>query len=349
MFRLVFVDDEPWALSGMTTIIPWENYGFAISACCSTGEEALEAIRQYRPHAVFTDIRMPNMSGMDLISATKDSNIPVEFVITSAYSDFEVARKAIRFGAYHYLLKPLDQQEVQEVAQRLQRTLAQKSKPPIKPVDIAQPLSEQVIAFLTQAAQNGYCYLAMTEQENPLNLPEGASLTPIVLTQHPVTYLISAQEPLFSSALGCDIYLSHKHGGFLHLSQMAQEARCALEGRFQYAPHKTVAAIQFYIGNHYGDDLSIKDLSKNFFLSEVYLCELFKKYTGKTISFFLKEVRIQHAKRLLLRSDLGLRTIAEQVGYLDYSYFGRLFKGFVGLTPDQYRKKDSNLQLMTMR
>ena len=55
-FSLLLVDDEPWALSGMEEIIPWEEYGFEIVGKCSTASEALRLLGEKKPQAVFTDI-----------------------------------------------------------------------------------------------------------------------------------------------------------------------------------------------------------------------------------------------------------------------------------------------------
>lgn len=114
-------------------------------------------------------------------------------------------------------------------------------------------------------------------------------------------------------------------------SLLLKDLRCI------YANHPTVSAIQLYLGENYQQSLSLSDLASRFFLSENYLCELFKKHTGDTILNFLKKVCLQNACRLLKESNLSIKEIAAKVGFSDYSYFGRIFRNSMGQTPDSYR------------
>ena len=126
MFSVILVDDEQWALNGLKNIIQWEDYGFKVKKLCSSAEDALTAIRAYRPDAIFTDIRMPDMNGDEFINMIRSEGIETEFVIVSAYRDFNVARKAISQGVLYYLTKPLDKNEVVNVISTLKKKLNEK-------------------------------------------------------------------------------------------------------------------------------------------------------------------------------------------------------------------------------
>jgi len=128
MYSIILVDDELWALNGLKNIIPWENYGFEIKELCSSAEAALSAIRIHKPDAVFTDIRMPGMSGDEFINMVRSEGIETELVIVSAYRDFNVARQAISQGVLYYLTKPLDKNEVVNVVCTLKEKLNKKKK-----------------------------------------------------------------------------------------------------------------------------------------------------------------------------------------------------------------------------
>jgi two-component system response regulator YesN len=71
MYRLILVDDEPWALSGLEEIINWAEEGFEICGRCTNAMEALKVMERCDADVVFTDIRMPRMNGLELISAIK--------------------------------------------------------------------------------------------------------------------------------------------------------------------------------------------------------------------------------------------------------------------------------------
>jgi YesN/AraC family two-component response regulator len=92
-----------------------------------------------------------------------------------------------------------------------------------------------------------------------------------------------------------------------------------------------------YIGEHYTENLLLKDLAKKFYLNPNYCCLLFKKYINISFSEHLNTLRLDEAKKLLGTSDLSTSEIAYQCGYNDYYYFSKIFKKTVGATPKNYR------------
>lgn len=120
------VDDEPWALRGVREIIPWEAYGFTSIDTYQNPQEALNAIIRTKPDVVFTDVRMPGMTGLELIERCREAGSNALFVIVSAYAEFEYAKKAMDIGATSYILKPLEDTTVHELAQKLQKMLSKR-------------------------------------------------------------------------------------------------------------------------------------------------------------------------------------------------------------------------------
>ena len=163
-FSLLLVDDEPWALSGMEEIIPWEEYGFEIVGKCSTASEALRLLGEKKPQAVFTDIRLPDYSGLELIRRIRESMVRTEIVVVSAYSDFEVARQSLEYDVICYLLKPLEEEEVRRTARKIARKLEQEPQAcPVIAEKEGKPLfSAEQLAFLRGRQKEGraapYCF-----------------------------------------------------------------------------------------------------------------------------------------------------------------------------------------------
>lgn len=93
-----------------------------------------------------------------------------------------------------------------------------------------------------------------------------------------------------------------------------------------------------YINHHY-DTVSLNELANLYHLHPNSLSAMIKKQTGKQFSQHLKEVRIERASYYLINTRLPIVEISEKMGYQDKSYFFRLFKQHVGLSPNQYRKK----------
>lgn len=338
MYKLILVDDEPWALTGLQQILPWEEYGFTVCGCCSSGQQALAEIRKKKPDAVFTDIRMPQLSGIELISQVRSRHgLEVEFVIISAYSDFEVARRAIDYGAVGYVLKPLETGEVLKAVERLKRRLDQKRGKFSVHIELNVPesLSRAVSQLQEEVLPGRSCFVAVTGER--CELPGGWSIVPLDIRgeRNPACFCFSPARGL--PALPCPSGWSMPRQDAGELESMVREAQASFRGQFLYSDHPTVAAIQSYLGQNYGQALSLGHLASQFFLSENYLCELFRKNTGDTILNFLKKIRLENARRLLRESTLSIKEIAAAVGFGDYSYFGRTFRRNTGYTPDQYR------------
>ena len=100
MYTVVIVDDEPWALQGLAEIIDWNNEGFSIIGQFTDPDEAFEFLCKKEPDVVFTDIRMPGLSGLDLIEMSRVKGLNCEFVLISSYEDFEAAQKGIRLHRF---------------------------------------------------------------------------------------------------------------------------------------------------------------------------------------------------------------------------------------------------------
>lgn len=94
-----------------------------------------------------------------------------------------------------------------------------------------------------------------------------------------------------------------------------------------------------YLNEHFSEDLSLKALSRQFYMHPNYLSQYFKDKTGMNYNAYLNALRIERARQLLLTSALSVGEIAQQVGYSDYRVFSKKFHAAVGETPSGYRKK----------
>lgn len=100
-----------------------------------------------------------------------------------------------------------------------------------------------------------------------------------------------------------------------------------------------VENIMQYLAERYANKISLEQLADHFFLNKHYICHLFKKKTGYTITEFLLHIRIRHAKKYLTYSDMSISEIAGKVGFGSFSNFAHDFKKVVGSPPTHYRKK----------
>jgi two-component system response regulator YesN len=112
MYRLLIIDDEPMVREGIKILVPWDEYGFeSISDACD-GKEGLKKVLEFFPDLVLVDIKMPGLSGIELIKSAKEQGFKGKFIILTGHSDFEFAKSAISLGVRAYLLKPIDEDEL---------------------------------------------------------------------------------------------------------------------------------------------------------------------------------------------------------------------------------------------
>lgn len=113
MYKVMLVDDEKLILQGVRHIIEWEELGFNVVHLAKDGQEALEKFKEDPVDIIVTDINMPRLSGLELVKEIKELNNKVKFIILSGYDEFAYARTAINLGVENYILKPINEEELQ--------------------------------------------------------------------------------------------------------------------------------------------------------------------------------------------------------------------------------------------
>ena len=119
MYKLLIVDDEKIIRETISNIIDWTAHDIQVVGVCKDGLEAVDCIMDESPDIVLTDIRMPGLSGLDLIEKIKDTNPNTQFIILSGYGEFELAQRAMKYGVKHYLLKPTNENDILDTVQKV--------------------------------------------------------------------------------------------------------------------------------------------------------------------------------------------------------------------------------------
>jgi len=128
MFKLLIIDDEPHVREGLADLIDWEQIGLTVCGIGVNGKDGMEKIKELKPDICLIDIRMPGMTGIEVIREAKALGIDCQFIILSGYSDFNYAKEAISLEVHDYLLKPVDEDELLEAAKRISVKLGDKSQ-----------------------------------------------------------------------------------------------------------------------------------------------------------------------------------------------------------------------------
>ncbi|MFA9464547.1 MAG: response regulator [Velocimicrobium sp.] len=146
-WNVLIVDDEFRIGMLVKKLIKWEELGLECVDVVDNGETAYQLILSKSPDIVITDIRMPKVSGLDLISMTKEKKKEVIFIVISGYKEFEYAHRALQYGVTDYLLKPIKEEELNKVLKKNKVELEQNYVKQNEAVQLKKNIttSEQII------------------------------------------------------------------------------------------------------------------------------------------------------------------------------------------------------------
>ncbi|MDR0272243.1 MAG: response regulator [Clostridiales bacterium] len=128
MYEAYFVDDEPIILKSLLCNPVFKECGYEVVGFSTEPFEAEKDIARLLPDIVFTDLKMPELTGVELMERIRKKGIDCEFIIISAYDEFKATRRFFTLGGFDYLIKPVVAEELQEVLNRLTEKISDKKR-----------------------------------------------------------------------------------------------------------------------------------------------------------------------------------------------------------------------------
>ncbi|RKN66071.1 response regulator [Paenibacillus ginsengarvi] len=119
LFSLLIVDDHKHLAESMALTIPWERYEVTRVLQAYSGTEAVEALQDGDIHILLTDIRMPGMSGLELIERAQKLAPGIDCILLTGHTQFEYAKRAVELQAIDYLVKPVRHEELLRVVETI--------------------------------------------------------------------------------------------------------------------------------------------------------------------------------------------------------------------------------------
>lgn len=339
MFTIVTVDDEKTVKKGLRKIIELHCPECEVIGEAEDGLEALELVKRLNPHVVITDITMPVMNGIELISRIRAWNASTELIVLSGYNEFEYAQKALRYGVRDFLLKPMNPETVVSLVNgirdaHVRRTaeLERQRNSLWACAEIVEKLAEQL--WHMNEAGSAASLDAIARQMAEYRLPE------------------ELQAKVYGDLAGC-LYRKIRERGLefgesepVGCGTLAQFESCVarvsdkiLSSR-NWGQRTAVSQALQYIHEHYPDsELTLDKVTSLVQLSPAYFYKLFKDETGHSFKSYLIELRMCKAREMLAsRQFKTTYEIAERIGYPDYPHFVKVFRKYVGLSPSEFRR-----------
>jgi two-component system response regulator YesN len=353
MYSVLLVDDEPLAIEGLQMFVNWEHLGFRVCGVCENGVEALSAARELKPDVIVTDIRMPEMDGLELIGNLRgERGASVEIVVLSAYGEFAFAKRAMQLGVHHYLLKPVIGEEAAEVLNQIRMVLDVRHELRQKESDGGEEKSLPALAAhrmkdVLQAIEDADRVRVADVVDRLFLELDGRSLDWAELFVGSLTVqcgkLIreSGGDPALLLRPRPDPAISGADAGQasmrVRILSYAEQAIDAVQSIRERRPGSTMTEVDRYVREFYRNPLSIRDVAARFYLNPVYLGKVYQDKFGCGLLDRMHDLRIAEACEKLRGTTEPISVIAEQVGYAHYHHFLQHFERRTGRKPVEYR------------
>lgn len=125
MYRVILIDDERLIVEGLRRVVRWADYDCEVVAVAENALSGIEKIREFNPHILFTDIRMPGQDGLAMLAGLRSEYPDMQVTVLTGYRDFSYAQEAIRLGVTRFLLKPSKMDEITEALTAMTERLRQ--------------------------------------------------------------------------------------------------------------------------------------------------------------------------------------------------------------------------------
>ena len=361
MYKAVLVDDETYDLEGMRKLIPWQDLNIEIVCCENKPLAAMDYMAQNEVDLLITDIKMPVLNGLELAKKALERNPDLRTVFISGYEDFQYAKQALQLKADGYVLKPVDDQEIIDLLQRMTAEMEDNRSEAAKldyiqsdffaqlleaSVDTGEILERLFSSMSNYRLVQIYdcieeLFRAVRAFEHPVKV---VHFSVHVLTQLEA-YLQTLNESL-SSLLGPDVdcFAAVRRFNTIDdiekwLRRTAFELSELLYLKRYKRNRKLIEGIEAFVQARLNDEITLKEAAHHFSYSPNHLGHVFKEQMGENFGDYVTKKRMKIAKELLLDPKLKIYEVADRVGYKSLTHFGRIFKEHFGITPGDYRKR----------
>ena len=350
MYKVLIADDERMIKKSLRALIENDLDDFVVAAEAKNGMEAQELIGQHKPDILITDIRMPVLDGLELLSWMDAQAIHAECIIISGYNEFQYAQQALRFGVTEYLLKPLDSNyflnTMNKLKLRLQSRASKSSwrKQWLLDCKMYAERAAKAIWHLNDVEINS----ELERIKNDILSSEDHESHDIAARYNDYFIFLEGELQLFGESHYSFTRLPDEVTGlnqqdkikFYSSLQRQIEGICEhiRQSRNWQRYHLILKDAQGLMETRFSDSqFNLDQAAAHYGISPNYFSHLLKKTTGMSFKQYLTHLRIQRAKELLNQPFIKIYEVGYLIGMEDYTHFSKTFKKIVGCSPSEFR------------
>jgi two-component system response regulator YesN len=351
MLTILIVDDERIEQDYLSSIFRKYPNEYRVIGFANNGEQAVSYGLQKKPDIIIMDINLPMINGLEAAKMIRIHNPSQIIILNSGYAEFEFAQQAVQDQLDAFLLKPAPEDKILSTIQCCFARKLSKAGPKMETNAVLweefpfEELEELTNALLTKDYRRYKVF-----SEKILQFLQ-AQKTPISEKRfHLYNLLFQIESAIYRSSRSKDLItildlqgtfrtISRAHR-WQELTQVFGEFfnRLGLLLSMDDTQRDEISIVVEYIENNYAEDLRLASLASLVHLSPSYLSRLFKQRTGKSLSGYINEIRVENATERLRNTDMDLQDIAFACGFASMSSFYRVYKQICRITPTQMRK-----------
>jgi two-component system response regulator YesN len=360
MYKVMIVDDRTIVRTELKRLKIWgEISGFDICQEAQNGQEALDLLGQTPVDLVITDIKMPKVDGIELLRAIVNRNLCTCVVLLSDYSYFNYARQGIILGAFDYISKPVDADELSNLLtraktyldnERLEKDRVRRLEEAQKDIEFRLSIDEvNTLTGLIRMGDEKSIHGIEQIMDRIINNSNKSELTRItgVLKNSicDITTELMKAFPYFELYISPSIYygfddIRNQNTTKLYIifmDKVKSLSHLMTALRFNLQDKGVVKQVCNFILKNIDNNISLSSVADQLYMNKTYISESFKQKMGISFTEYVTLVKMERAKVLISADDLKTYEIAEKLGYKDVEYFSKVFKKVIGLTPTEFR------------
>ncbi len=362
MLKVMLVDDMDIVRIGLKRMGVWgEKTGFVVVEEAKNGEDAIRKLEKNSIDLVITDIKMPKVDGMELLNHIVQRNLCSCVVLLSDFSEFSYARQGIILGAFDFLTKPANEEEMEKLLERAYEHITNRKREAERVKKLEEVFEERAEEFYQKDDINKIAELIQSREPKAIDSIRhileriGAALDYDVIKLEgvmkkavpKVMEAVLLENSWLEKYINTDLLANLTVHKFTDYNELLNFIIMDIQKLFDllktiqlgYPDKGIVWDVSNYILQNIDNGLSLQMVAEKLYMNKTYISEVFKQKTGIPFIEYLTMVKMERAKQILAIDGLKSYEAAEVLGFKDSEYFAKLFKKYTGKSVSDIRLK----------